>query len=149
MCLKYYNLRLAKKFETENLLLKGHLNCLNNIRKTSLKYLRMSFWILWNPRSFFHAPIQFHPPPPNIPPSHRCFLKKSKLICLVTDKITATGSKCKREKRYCYTLNGRQIIKVLLNSIKLGTMRSNMIKFFMNFIFFLKFIYNLFWGYWT
>lgn len=43
MCLKYYNLRLVKKFETENLPLKGHLNCLNTIRKTSLKYLSMAF----------------------------------------------------------------------------------------------------------
>lgn len=75
MCLKYYNLSLAKKFERENLLLKEHLNYLNNIRKKSLKYVRMAFWILWNPRFFSHAPIQVQPPPPNISPSHTYFQK--------------------------------------------------------------------------
>lgn len=42
MCLKYYNLRLVKKFQRDNLL-KEHLNCLNNIKKKSLKYVRMAF----------------------------------------------------------------------------------------------------------
>lgn len=93
MCPKYYNLRLVKKFERENLLLKEHLNCLNNNRKKS-ENCKNGFLHITKSKILLSGSHSVTATTTKYPPHHTVASKTSKLIHLVTDRITVTGSKC-------------------------------------------------------